>query len=349
MSRNTKTRAAGVRKAARAQRPRLRDVAARARVSTMTVVRVMRAPDKVAEATRRRVETAIAATGYTPDLLARGLAMSRSGVVAAIVPLLTNSLVAEVVQGLTARLESAGMHLLIGSNGFSAAREEALVRAFLSRRVDGIFLTGTSHSPGTRTMLAGSGIPVVEGGNLTHAPIDMVVGFSNRGAAASITRHLASRCAGPIGFLGAHVADNDRARDRLAGFRATLRSLGRPVAADLVEQTDLDMASGARAAATLLDRRPDLRGLLCSADALAAGAIFACQARGVDVPEQVAIASFDDIEIASLIRPSLTTIRVPRRQIGETAGDMILACLEGRPPAQRAIDVGYELVLRQSA
>ena len=96
-----KTRGAGAGGATRAQRqrPRLRDVAARARVSTMTVVRVMSAPEKVADATRRRVETVIADTGYTPDLLARGLALNRSGVVAAIVPLLTNSLVAEVVQG----------------------------------------------------------------------------------------------------------------------------------------------------------------------------------------------------------------------------------------------------------
>jgi len=339
----------GTPQVARRQRPRLRDVAARARVSTMTVVRVMRTPEKVADKTRRRVETVIAATGYTPDLLARGLALNRSGVVAAIVPLLTNSLVAEVVEGLTARLEAAGIHLLIGPSGFSAAREEALVRAFLSRRVDGMFLTGTSHSVATRAMLAGSGIPVVEGGNLTRTPIDMVVGFSNRDAARVATGHLAARRAGPIGFIGARVRDNDRARDRLAGFRETLMALGRPVDPELVVQTDLDIGSGAREAGALLDRRPDLQALLCSADALAAGAIFACQARGVDVPGRLAIASFDDIEIAALIRPALTTIRVPRRRIGECAGDMILERLGGGIPARRSVDVGYELVRRESA
>lgn len=344
-----KARNASAGSATRTQRPRLRDVAARARVSTMTVVRVMRSPDKVADATRRRVETVIADTGYTPDLLARGLALNRSGVVAAIVPLLTNSLVAEVVQGLTARLDAAGIHLLIGSNGFSAAREEALVRAFLSRRVDGMFLTGTSHSAATREMLARAAIPVVEGGNLTRSPVDMVVGFSNRDAARTVTRHLAGRSAGPIGYIGARVRDNDRARDRLAGFRAAMRALGRPVDPELVVQTDLEMDAGARAARALLARRPDLRGLLCSADALAAGAVFACQALGIDIPGRVAIASFDDIEIAGLIRPALTTIRVPRRLIGESAGAMILARLGGGPPRPAVLDVGYELVLRESA
>jgi LacI family gluconate utilization system Gnt-I transcriptional repressor len=316
----------------------------------MTVVRVMRTPEKVAATTRARVETVLATTGYTPDLLARGLALNRSGVVAAIVPLLTNSLVAEVVQGLTTRLEAEGIHLLIASSGFSAQREEALVRAFLSRRVDGVFLTGTTHTAGTRTMLASAGIPVVEGGNLTRKPIDMVVGFSNKAAARTVTAHLAARCAGgAIGFVGAYTRDNDRARDRLAGFRATMRQMGRPVAPGLVIETDLDMVSGAAAAAGLIARQPDLRGVLCSADAIAAGVLFALQRQGIAVPGRVAIASFVDIEIAGLVTPGLTTIRVPRRRIGETAGEMILRRLAGAAVEETRVDVGYELVVRDSA
>jgi LacI family transcriptional regulator, gluconate utilization system Gnt-I transcriptional repressor len=183
----------------------------------------------------------LARTGYTPDLLAQGLALKRTGVVAAIVPLLTNSLIAEVVHGITGRLEAAGIHLLLGPSGFSAAREEALVRAFLSRRVDAMFLTGTTHTEGTRRMLAAAGIPVVEGSNLPERPIDMAVGFSNRDAAATITRHMLARGYDPIGFIGAHVRDNDRAKDRLDGFRATMRAAGRRVSPGLVLETDLDM------------------------------------------------------------------------------------------------------------
>jgi LacI family gluconate utilization system Gnt-I transcriptional repressor len=346
----SRDRASGIAHAAPSRRPRLRDVAARARVSTMTVVRVMRTPEKVAAITRARVEAVLAETGYTPDLLARGLAMNRSGVVAAIVPLLTNSLVAEVVQGLTTRLEAAGIHLLIASSGFSAEREEGLVRAFLSRRVDGVFLIGTTHTSETRRMLVSAGIPVVEGGNLTRAPIDMVVGFSNREAARTVTAHLAKRCGrGPIAFVGAHARDNDRARDRRSGFRATMRELGRPVAPEFVVETDLDMVSGAAAADDLVTRNPDLRGILCSADAIAAGVLFALQRRGIPVPGRVAVASFDDIEIAGLVSPGLTTIRVPRRRIGECAGDMILQRLAGAKVAEARVDVGYELVVRESA
>lgn len=330
-------------------RPRLRDVAGRAGVSTMTVVRVMRAPDKVAPKTRARVEAVIARTGYTPDLLAQGLALKRTGVVAAIVPLLTNSLIAEVVQGITGRLEAAGLHLLLGPSGFSREREEALVRAFLSRRVDALFLTGTTHTAATRAMLRASGIPVVEGSNLPSSPIDMAVGFSNRDAAATITRHLLARGYDPIAFIGAQIRDNDRARDRLQGFRSTLHAAGRRLSADLVVETDLDMTAGAAAINALIDRRPDMRAVLCSADAIAAGALLACQRRGVRVPNDLAIAAFDDIEIARLVTPALTTIRVPRLRIGQTAADMILARLAGRPVERRVIDTGYELVVRESA
>lgn len=332
-----------------AKRPRLRDVAGHAGVSTMTVVRVMRSPDKVAPSTRARVEAVIEKTGYTPDLLARGLALKRTGVVAAIVPLLTNSLVAEVVHGLTDQFEAAGIHLMLGPSGFSPQREESLVRAFLSRRVDAMFLTGTTHTEQTRAMLTAARIPVVEGSNLPERPIDMAVGFSNRDAAGTITRHLLARGYDPIAFIGAHTKDNDRAQDRLAGFRATMRSAGRTVPSDLVVETELDISAGAEAITRLLARRPDIRAVLCSADALAAGALFACQRRGVKVPGQLALAAFDDIEIASLLTPALTTIRVPRLKIGQNAADMILARLAGRSVRKRVIDTGFELIVRESA
>jgi LacI family gluconate utilization system Gnt-I transcriptional repressor len=96
-------------------------------------------------------------------------------------------------------------------------------------------------------------------------------------------------------------------------------------------------------------RNPDLRGILCSADAIAAGVLFALQRRGIPVPDRVAVASFDDIEIAGLVSPGLTTIRVPRRRIGECAGDMILQRLAGAKVAEARVDVGYELVVRESA
>ncbi len=330
-------------------RPRLRDVAALAGVSTMTVVRVLRDRDKVAEATRARVEAVIRSTGYTPDLMARGLASARSGIVAAIVPLLTNSLIAETIQGLTDALVEGEMHLLIGASGFSAPQEEELIRAFLSRRVEALHLTGTSHTAASVDMLRAARIPVVEGANLPPTPIDMVVGYSNRDAAETLTRHLIVRGYDPIGYIGADPRDNDRARDRRAGYEDALVRAGRTPDPSLCVETMLDIPAGGRAMASLLDRRPDLRAVFCSADAIAAGALFECQRRGIAVPGRIAVGGFDDIDIAGQVVPALTTIRVPRYRMGFESGRLICDRLAGRAIERRVLDLGFELVIRDSA
>jgi LacI family transcriptional regulator, gluconate utilization system Gnt-I transcriptional repressor len=331
------------------RRPRLLDVARAAGVSTMTVVRVLRDPQKVAAATRARVERVVRDTGYTPDLVARGLASNRSGLIAAVIPVLTNSLIAEIMQGLTDALVPHGFHLLLGASGFSAAEEEVLVRAFLSRRVDGLYLTGVIHTPQTVRMLQRAGIPVVEGGNLTDDPIDMLVGYSNVAAARTVTRYLLKRGFAPVGYIGALPQDNDRARDRRRGYEAALTASRRKVDPTLCVETSLDIDAGAKAMATLLKRRPDVRAVFCSADAIAAGALFECQRRGLAIPGQIAIAGFDDIPIAAQVMPALTTLRVPRYDIGRRAGAMICDRLAGRAVKRRVVDTGFLLVPRDSA
>ena len=331
------------------RRPRLLDVAQAAGVSTMTVVRVMRDPAKVAPATRERVEQVLRRTGYTTDLTARGLALNRSGLIAAIVPVLTNSLIAEIMQGLSEAIAPQDYHLLLGASGFSAAQEEVLVRAFLSRRVDGLYLSGVTHTSQTVRMLTRAGIPVVEGGNLTGAPIDMVVGYSNVDAAREITRYLLRRYRGPVAYIGAFGEDNDRARDRRLGYEAALASARRKRDTTLCIETALDINAGARAMAELLDRRPDVRAVFCSADAIAVGGLFETQRRGLAIPGRIAVAGFDDIPIAAQVVPALTTIRIPRYEIGQQAGRLLGDRLAGRAVRRRIVDTCFELVSRESA
>jgi LacI family gluconate utilization system Gnt-I transcriptional repressor len=331
------------------RRALLRDVALRAGVSAMTVTRTLRQPGKVSDATRARVEAAVRALGYTPDLNARGLASRRSGLVAAIVPLLTNSLIAEIVQGLSDALAEHDYQLLIGASGFDAKAEEALVREFLSRRVDALYLTGTQRTPAAIRLLRAAGLPVVEGGNLHRRPLDMEVGYSNVNAAMEITRHVLSRYDGPIGYIGAFPRDNDRARDRRLGFEAACAAAKRRVDLRHCIETRLDLVAGAEAMARLIQTKPRPRAVFCSADALAAGALFECQRRGIAVPRAMAIAGFDDLDIASQTLPAITTVRVPRYEIGRHAGMMLCDRLAGRRVASRVFDVGYRLVERDSA
>jgi len=327
---------------------RLSDVARRAEVSTMTVARVLRHPEKVAPATRARVAAALEAEQYTPDLVARALASRRSGTIGAIVPTLSNSLIAEVIQGMSDALAPSGRQLLLGATGFSAAREEALVRTFLARRVDGLYLTGTSHSQATQRLLRAAAIPVVEGGNLTAPPIHFVVGAANVEAAAAIVRHLIARHGPDLAFIGASPVENDRMRDRRAGYERAMAEAGAAPRAGCMVECPMAMAGGGAAVAQLLALPTPPRAVFCATDVIAAGALQECLRRGVAVPGAIAIAGYDDLDIARELVPALTTVRMPRYEIGQLAARLIDRCLAGDPPEQRIHDLGFELVPRDS-
>ena len=210
---------------------KMADVARLAGVSVITVSRVLREPEKVAEATRARVLSAIESIGYVPNLVARSLKSRRSGIIAAVIPSVTHSIVAEVIRGMTEVLNDEGLHLLLADSGFSPKEEEALVAAFLARRPDAMYLTGTTHTLGTRRMLDSARIPVVEAGSLTDTPIDMVVGYSNLEAARAMTRALIASGRRRIGYIGQTGRDYiDRVQDRYSGYCLALRDNGNDVA-----------------------------------------------------------------------------------------------------------------------
>lgn len=330
-------------------RSRLQDVADRARVSTMTVARVLREPHKVAPDTRKRVAAALDATGYTPDLVARALVSRRTGVVGAIVPTLSNSLIADVIQGMSDALALENRQLMVGASGFSAAREETLVRSFLSRRVDALYLTGTSHTPATAALLRAAGIPIVEGGNIPTDPIDMAVGVSNVDASAAVVAHLIGRYGPDVAFAGASPVDNDRMRDRRAGYERALREARAPVVPEWRVETPMSMEGGRRAARELLALPKPPRALFCANDVIAAGALLDCVRAGLRVPGDFAIAGYDDLDIARELVPSLTSVRVPRYEIGKRAAELIHLALTGERPRRAIDELDFELVVRESA
>jgi LacI family transcriptional regulator, gluconate utilization system Gnt-I transcriptional repressor len=157
----------------------MQDVARRAGVSAMTVSRALKAPGKVAPATRARVEAAVAALGYVPDDAARSLASRHSRLVAALVSTVADSIFASTIDGLAESLRAHNHQLLLGTTEYSAASEEALLGTILSRRPDGLVLTSGVHTETSRRLLKGASIPVVEVWELPEEPIDMAVGFSN--------------------------------------------------------------------------------------------------------------------------------------------------------------------------
>ena len=140
----------------------LSDVAKVAGVSAITASRALNTPDKVSADALKRVQDAILRTGYVPNMLAGGLASSRSRLVAALVPTIAGPVFLETVQALTEARADAGYQLMLGQSGYSGAREAALLDAIIGRHPDGIVLTGIMHSAEGRRRLLAAGIPVVE-------------------------------------------------------------------------------------------------------------------------------------------------------------------------------------------
>ena len=323
---------------------RIEDVAKLAGVSAQTVSRVLRRPGQVSPATASRIRDAIEASGYMPNLLAGALASNRSGVVAILVPTIANPVHAAPVQGLSDALRQEGYQVLVGNTGYDPETEHALVAAFLGRRVDGIVLTGAALAPATQRMLLQSRVPAVQLWELPESPVDMAVGFDNAALGDTVARHLAERGYRRLAVVR-HAAPSDtRSAARAAGFAAAVRALGLPPPRELVTDRPADLAE----APNLLRQLRGADAVFCVGDQLAIGLLLACRRQGVAVPEQLAIIGVGDSDLAALVTPALTTVRIPRYELGHTAGTLLLERFSGAGAGSRVVDVGFELVMRES-
>jgi len=270
-------------------------------------------------------------------------------VIAALVPTFDNRDYAKTIHATAEVLHTAGYHLLLMHHGFSLEEEEALIAAFLGRRVDGLYLYGRRHTPAAMRLLRGAGIPIAESGDLRGRPLDMLVSYSNFDAAKALTDYLIRKGYRRIALVCGPWGESERHRQRWRGYRAALRDHAMPYAAGRVLETQLSGKTGAAALLTLLDRDPQIDAIFFTSDVMAIGALLECLRRGWAVPDRVAIAGFDDQEIASQVVPSLTTVQIPREEIGRQAGQMLLDRLQGRPIGRKVVDVGFKLMERESA
>ncbi|SJZ56382.1 transcriptional regulator, LacI family [Enhydrobacter aerosaccus] len=324
------------------------DIARHAGVSPMTVSRALREPGTVSDKMRRKVDAAVRQFGYLPNRIAGSLSSRRSNIVGLVVPSIRNSLYASMIQSVSDVLRANGLHLIIADSGHSLAEEEALVAALLAQRVCGLVLHNTVHSKRGCDLVRVAGVPVVETGNLVARPLDMAVSYSNFDAAKAMTVHLGRLGYRKIGFVTLPLRDNDRSKERRRGYLAALKELGLPVDHDLVLEAVGGLNEGADALVRLMQTGSDIDAVFFAGDVLALGALFECQRRGWNVPGRIAIASFDDLDLLRHTVPTVTTLRVPRAEIGRRSAELLVNRLRGAPPERVRIDVGFEIVQRDS-
>jgi len=326
-------------------RVRIEDVARAADVSAQTVSRFLRDPAKVGPAASARIADAIREVGYVPNLIAGSLASNRSRVVAIIVPTLANPVHAQPVEGLGDALRADGYQVLVGTTNFQQDVEDGLIRAFVGRRVDGIVITGGRLSAASRTVLKAAATPVVQLWELPRTPFDMAVGVSNIAIGACMARHFADRGYRRLAVIGHAARTDTRSGDRVKGFVAETGRLSLPP--PLVIEPERPMLI--RDATPLLEmlQREKVRAVFCSSGQLSVVLLLNANAMAIDVPGALAIGGLDS-DLATVVRPKLTTIRLPAYDLGLQAGRMLLQRMAGAVVAQPRLDTGFELRVGQS-
>lgn len=328
------------------------DVGRHAGVSPITVSRALANHPSVTARTRAKVQRSAAELGYVPDFTASALSRRGSKLIALLVPNVSNSVFAETIQGLNDVLNEQGYALTIAHSGYSAKREEQLVRSLLGYKPDAIVLTGFTHTPATRTLLRGRGIPVVETWNVGPDPIDMAAGFSNEQSALEMTRYLISRGHTRLAYHGGTQSDNDRTLAREAGFRQALSEAGLPATERWIRSAPMELQSGAELAREVMSTRPGRlrpQAIFAASDVIAAGFVLEAMRIGLRIPDDVAIAGFDDTALGQALTPALTSVHVPQREIGRASALLLLKKLRGEPIGTGRVDVGFSIVIRASA
>ena len=324
----------------------LHDVAKLAGVAPITASRALNTPAQVSEEVRKKVQEAVARTGYVPNRLAGGLASARSRLVAAVVPTISGMVFLRTMQALDEALAERGYQLMVGQSGYADSREDALLDALIGRRPDGIVLTGIMHSAEGRRRLIASGIPVVETWDLTPTPIDMLVGFSHAEVGRRVAAFLHARGRRRLAIV---LGDDERARRRQQAFEAAAHELGSEGVAAEIVPAPTTMKSGRAALGRLLDRAADIDAVFCSSDLLALGVLTEARARGIDVPGRLAVVGFGDLEFAADVQPALTTVQINGAAIGRQAARFILGRIDQAAGEPRVVDIGFSIVERDSA
>ncbi|SRR5579883_1266050 len=329
------------------------EVARRAGVSVATVSRLLNESGYVSARARERIEAAIDELRYEPNSLARSLTTKRTGMLALLLTDIANPFSAQIARGVQEVAQANGYVPIICSINDDPAAERETVRTLWRKRVDGIILTPTQGERSRETMQALHGLcergmaMVCIGHRPLHPHADEVSTDTASGARAAVA-HLVALGHRRIAFIGGPIS-RGIAVGRLRGYEQGLAEAGLAIDMTLVREGELDQESGRRETLALLDLPDPPTGVLCVNDLTAFGALAALGDRGLRVPDDISVVGFDDVPLATLVQPPLTTIRQPTRELGHLAARFLLQRIARRDGPHQGSVLPCQLVVRASS
>ncbi len=325
----------------------LKDVARLAGVSEMTASRAMRGAPDVSERTRQKVEEIARENGYVPNRIAGALASNKVNLVGVVVPSLNSSVFPEVLSGISSTLKTTPLKPVIGVTGYDLNEEYEVIREMLSWQPSGLVVAGLEHSEASRKMLAAADCPVVEVMDVDGDPVVHCVGISHLEAGRDMANMILSSGYQRIGFIGTKMPQDYRAEKRFNGFLQALEAQGVALADKELYSGASSIETGRMLTAKLLERSPDLDCIYFSSDVMSVGAYMHCLVSGVSVPDDLALAGFNNLELLKGLPMQLATTDAHRFEIGQSAAAIILDA-HGGPTAQKIIKLEPKSVKGES-
>lgn len=324
------------------------DVARSAGVSLMTVSRVINDKDGVSATTRERVQDQIELLGYRPSSIARGLATRRTGTLGLVVPDVANPFFADVARGVEHVAYAEGYNVFLCNTEEDPERELAVLDSLEEKRIDGLVLCSSRLGDDElRGVLDRHPTVVLVNRQLAVEGLHSVL-LADEAGGRLAARLLLDAGHRELGFL-AGPAISHSGRERAKGHRAALSEAGLVHDARNVRHCAPDVKGGQEAARELLTTCPGITALLCYNDLVAVGALQACAELALRVPSDVAVVGYDDVPLAALVTPALTTCRVPRYRLGTESVRLLLGQINGCSGGCDEIELQPDLVLRASA
>ena len=325
--------------------PTIRDVARWAGVSPSTVSRILTGITPVSAAKQTKVRRAIRSLRFHPNVFARGLRQRRSYTLGLLIPDITNPYFAEAAKGVEDAAHRAGLAVLLCDSENDPAREARYLHLLRDRRVDGLLYVTAGDGAGLRRSWRGLPLVLMDR-EIPGINADSVTTDNELGAYL-ITRLLLERGHRRVAFL-AGPRRLAPARLRLRGYRRALRGAGVPPDSRLIRSGAFTVAGGRAAMESLLRAAPHPTAVVASNDVMALGAVEAIEKAGLRVPAHISVVGFDDIPVAALTRPPLTTVAQPVRRMGEVAVELLLAQLQGKRNGQQRVVLEPLVVARAS-
>jgi LacI family transcriptional regulator len=328
---------------------RLKDISLRAGVSVMTVSKCLRDAPDVSDATKSRVKLLAQQMGYVPDSSAQGLRTRTTRLFGVAISSLTNPIFSRVLLAIEDHARELGYDVLLAHTQNVPEREEACLRRFLARRVDGIFISPVyrlgAEARIYQELLARRVPTVLLGHPAPFCSQFIAVESDDLLGSYAATQHLLKLGHGRIAFLAGPPA-TPWTHERFEGYRRALREVGLEVDDKLVFQAGRNIEDGAAAALQMLNESCDATAVLAVNDLVAVGCARALLGQGLRIPEDISIVGFGNVLLSENFRVPLTTIRQPKFRLGVAAVDIMMQLLRGQQPGSKRLSA--ELIIRAS-